>query len=267
MASFTGIRFIVHAQVRRCHTDQPSLLETGLDKSAKCGYSSPSNPFSLTKVNINDRSLWVSSSYMGHHWQESPSILAVTSYFTTREHSASCFPEISFADNCQSAKRLFLCGGSNQTQVCAIATDSSGFRIFNDDTACPWGEPLLWYSTLDGPLEGQHVTLASVNEAVGCNPGQRFAHPFITDWRGSLPDLAKQYSSQGITLTNSTSSWKDSTQPCADTADPGVILAGGYLSFGTVSPTSSANRCNRTLDHDCHLARRRIPRLFAPILW
>ena len=71
----------------------------------------------------------------------------IESFFSTREHSASCFPELSFADVCQSAKRLFLCGGSNQTQVCAVATDSAGFRIFNDNTACPWGEPMLWYSS------------------------------------------------------------------------------------------------------------------------
>jgi len=171
----------------------------------------------------------------------------ISSYFTTREHSSSCFPELSFADVCQSAKRLFLCGGSNQSQVCAVATDSSGFRIFNDNTACPWGEPLLWYSTLDGPLEGQHVTLASVNEAAACTAGQRFAHPFITDWRGTLSDLAQQYSGQGVTLTNGTSDWKDWTKPCGDTTDPGVILAGGYLSFGKISPSDVTNRCNRTL--------------------
>jgi len=133
------------------------------------------------------------------------------------------------------------------SQVCAVATDSAGFRIFNDNTACPWGEPLLWYSTLDGPLEGQHVTLASVNEAAACTAGQRFGHPFITDWRSSLSDIASQYSGQGVTLTNRTSSSSDPTKPCGDSSDPGVILAGGYLSFGKVSPSDAANRCNRSL--------------------
>jgi hypothetical protein len=170
----------------------------------------------------------------------------ISSYFSTREHSASCFPELSFADVCQSAKRLFLCGGSNQTQVCAVATDSAGFRIFNDNTACPWGEPMLWYSTLDGPLEGQHVTLASVSETAGCRSGQRYAHPFITDWRSSLSDIAKQYTGQGVTLANGTSAYNDPTKPCGDTTDPGVVLAGGYLSFGPISVSAAANRCNRT---------------------
>ena len=173
----------------------------------------------------------------------------IESYFSTREHSASCFPELSFADVCQSAKRLFLCGGSNQTQVCAIATDSAGFRIFNDNTACPWGEPMLWYSTLDGPLEGQHVTLASVNERAACGAGQRYGHPFITDWRptSSLSDIAKQYSGQDFTLTNGTSAYNNPALNCSDISDPGVIMSGGFLSFGKASVASAANRCNRTL--------------------